>query len=84
MATQPERCPTCGHVAGRTSTYLNTAEAMAYLSDEGTPHAFTQRMRRHGVPQLRDGRRVLYLRRDLDDYVQGRLHRRAHGSRIAA
>lgn len=53
------------------TTYLTAAEARDYLRF-ATTNAFRLWVRRHGVPKLKRGRSLLFLRRDLDDVVNGR------------
>jgi len=51
-------------------TYLTPAEASIYLRFD-TADAFRKFANRHGIPRAHRGRRVLYLRRDLDRLVTG-------------
>jgi hypothetical protein len=52
-------------------TYLDTNEACVYARFL-TLDAFYTWVRRHSVPKLKRGRSLLFLRRDLDDVLQGR------------
>lgn len=62
------------------STYLTTEEARDYLRFP-TVAALRMWAHRHNVPRLKRGRTVLFLRRDLDDVVQGRFNVQAHVAR---
>lgn len=51
------------------STYLNVDEAVAYLRFPSVA-AFYHWIERYRVPRGRTGRKLLFLRRDLDEAVQ--------------
>lgn len=55
--------------ASLSTTYLTAKEAAVYLRFS-TVRAFYEWVRRHGITKLRKGRRVLFLRRDLDDALR--------------
>jgi len=53
------------------ATYLTVPQAVDYLSF-CSPAAFYMWVGRQQIPKCRTGRRLLFLRRDLDEAVQGR------------
>lgn len=53
------------------ATYLSVPEAVEYLRFGSAP-AFYMWVGRHQIPKCRTGRRLLFLRRDLDEAVQAK------------
>ncbi len=67
---EPRNLPAASIEEIARQTYVTPDEACVYLRFD-TLNAFYKWSRKHGIPRAHRGRRLLFLRRDLDRVVQG-------------